>query len=492
MHVHRHNQVNRIELGFAHMKTLSNPEWPTALARFGFMGREEVATRHHQDWSGLTPTVPWGIVYPRNTEEVAAVLQWCHEHQTPVVTQGGLTGLAGGAHPTPDCLVLSTEKLCGIRHVDPVMCTLTAWAGTKLQDIQQAAEAAGLYFPIDLGARGSCTIGGNLATNAGGNKVIRYGMTREQVLGLECVLADGSVLSGMNQLLKNNTGYDLKQLLIGSEGTLGVITQVVLRLQAKPRHQQSAMCRCENFDQVLATLQHCRQRLGPGLLAFEVMWPEFIQCMTDGLPKLRYPFTDKNGFHLLIEEGHFSTSADSGGLSACLGELLESAVLSDVVIAHSQQDNLDLWAIRDSVAEYGQVLGPVIGFDIGLPASAMVATTQTMVAAIRQQWADAVVLFFGHIGDSNLHVVVHVPGLGHEEQPHHAVEALVYPLVAQVHGSVSAEHGVGLIKKPYRYCSRQPHEIALMQTIKNALDPLHLLNPGKIFDRSASTPNLPP
>jgi len=437
--------------------------------------------KHQQDWSDLPPIVPLGVVYPRNTQEVAQVIQHCQRHHTPVVTQGGLTGLAGGAHPSENCVVLSTEKMCGITHVDPVMGTLTAWAGTRLQDIQQAAEDAGLYFPIDLGSRGSCTIGGNLATNAGGNKVIRYGMTRDQVLGLECVLADGSVLSSMNHLLKNNTGYDLKQLLIGSEGTLGVITQVVLRLQAKPLHQQSAMCRCETFEQVLHTLQHARKSLGPGLLAFEVMWPEFIQCMTAGLPQLRYPFAQKDGFHILIEEGHFSTDPQAGGLQNCLGELLDTGVLNDVVVAQSEQDNHHLWAIRDSVSEYGQVLGPIIGFDIGLPAPVMHQTAQDMEAAIRQQWPNAVILFFGHIGDSNLHVVVHVPGLG-AAQPHLAVDLLVYPLVEKAHGSVSAEHGVGLIKKPFLHCSRQPAEIALMQTIKLALDPEHLLNPGKIFD----------
>jgi FAD/FMN-containing dehydrogenase len=361
------------------------------------------------------------------------------------------------------------------------MGTLTAWAGTPLQEIQNAAEAAGLYFPIDLGSRGSCTIGGNLATNAGGNKVIRYGMTREHVLGLECVLPDGSVLSSMNHLLKNNTGYDLKQLLIGSEGTLGVITQVVLRLHAKPLHQQSAMCRCDSFDQVLHTLQHARKCLGPGLSAFEVMWPEFIQCMTTGLPNLRYPFAQKEGFHILIEEGHFALHPQGGGLQNCLAELLESAVLCDVVMAQSEQDNQDLWAIRDSVAEYGKVLGPIIGFDIGLPTPAMQASTQAMLAAIHLHWPKAVVLFFGHVGDCNLHVVVHVPGMG-EAQPHHAVESLVYAWVEKVQGSVSAEHGVGLIKKPFLSCSRQPAEIALMKVIKRALDPHHLLNPGKIFD----------
>jgi FAD/FMN-containing dehydrogenase len=420
-------------------------------------------------------------VYPRNTQEVAQVIEHCQRHHTPVVTQGGLTGLAGGAHPIENGLVLSTEKMSGVSNVDPLMGTLTAWAGTPLQEIQNAAEAAGLYFPIDLGSRGSCTIGGNLATNAGGNKVIRYGMTREHVLGLECVLPDGSVLSSMNHLLKNNTGYDLKQLLIGSEGTLGVITQVVLRLQAKPLHQQSAMCRCDSFDQVLHTLQHARKCLGPGLSAFEVMWPEFIQCMTTGLPDLRYPFAQKEGFHILIEEGHFAAHPQGGGLQNCLAELLESAVLCDVVMAQSEQDNQDLWAIRDSVAEYGKVLGPIIGFDIGLPTPAMQASTQAMLAAIHQEWPNAVVLFFGHVGDCNLHIVVHVPGMG-EAQPHHAVESLVYAWVEKVQGSVSAEHGVGLIKKPFLSCSRQPAEIALMKVIKQALDPHHLLNPGKIFD----------
>jgi FAD/FMN-containing dehydrogenase len=419
-------------------------------------------------------------VRPRSTQEVSSALALCNRLRVPLVPQGGLTGLAGGAHPVADCVVMSLERMSGVEEIDAVMGTMTVLAGTRLSEIQEAAEKAGLYFPLDLGARGSCTIGGNLSTNAGGNRVIRYGMARDQVLGLEYVLADGTVIRSLNKMIKNNAGYDLKQLFIGSEGTLGVITRVVLRLQAKPISVATALCGCPDFAAVLSLLKTSRARLGPSLSAFEVMWPSFVECMTNGLPQLRKPFAEAHGVYVLIEASGFDAQGESAHLEGCLASLLEDGVLSDVVIGASESDAQKLWAIRDSVSEYSKVLGPVIGFDIGLPTSSMDTAVVRVQRDIKAQWPDARVLCYGHIGDSNLHVVVNVPSAG-ASQPSHEVDALVYGLVRGLGGTVSAEHGIGLVKKPFLSFTRSAEEITLMRRLKTLLDPHDTLNPGKVF-----------
>lgn len=440
-----------------------------------------IEPRYWHDWSGLAPVQPRALLRPRTAQDIALALQLCNRLGVALVPQGGLTGLAGGAHPIEGCVVLSLERMSGVEEIDTVMGTMTVLAGTPLAEIQRAAEAAGLYFPLDLGARGSCTIGGNLSTNAGGNRVIRYGMARDQVLGLEYVLPDGTIVSSLNKMIKNNAGYDLKQLLIGSEGTLGVITRVVLRLQAKPLSVATALCGCADFEAVIALLKAARATLGPSLSAFEVMWPSFVDCMTAGLPRLRKPFAQPHGVYVLIEASGFHAGAQAAHLEACLSTLLQAGVLEDVVIGASERDAHDLWAVRESVSEYGRVLGPVIGFDIGLPTSAMGQAVVRIQHDVKAAFADARVLCYGHVGDSNLHVVVNVPSAG-ASQPQHAVDGIVYGLVRGIGGTVSAEHGIGLLKKSFLSYTRSPEELALMRRIKTLLDPRNILNPGKVFE----------
>ncbi|MEO8857446.1 MAG: FAD-binding oxidoreductase [Burkholderiaceae bacterium] len=441
---------------------------------------DAIEARYGHDWSGLAPVPPRLLLRPRTTQDVAIALRLCNELAVALVPQGGRTGLAGGAHPVPGCVALSMERMQGVEEIDVVMGTATVLAGTPLAEVQAAAEARGLYFPLDLGARGSCTIGGNLSTNAGGNRVIRYGMAREHVLGLEYVLPDGTVVSALNKMIKNNAGYDLKHLLIGSEGTLGIITRAVLRLQARPLSVASALCGCADFDAVIALLQAARAALGPSLSAFEVMWPGFVDTMTAGLPHLRKPFAQPHGVYVLIEASGFQAGAEAEHLENCLAPLLESRVLTDAVVAASERDAQDLWAVRESVSEYSRVLGPIIGFDIGLPTSIMGEAVGRVQGEVTAAFADARVLCYGHIGDSNLHVVVNIPSRG-AEQPHAEVDAIVYGLVQKLGGTVSAEHGIGLLKKTFLGYTRSAEEIALMRSIKGLLDPRNILNPGKVF-----------
>ena len=456
-------------------------EFETALPPNTVFSGDAIEPKYWHDWSGLTPVQPLALLRPRSTQDIALALQLCNRLGVALVPQGGLTGLAGGAQPVQGGVVLSLERMNGVEEIDTVMGTMTVLAGTPLADIQAAAEAAGLYFALDLGARGSCTIGGNLSTNAGGNRVIRYGMARDQVLGLEYVLPDGTVVTSLNKMIKNNAGYDLKQLMIGSEGTLGVITRVVLRLQAKPLSVATALCGCTDFDAVVALLKAARASLGPSLSAFEVMWPSFVDCMTDGLPQLRKPFAQPHGVYVLIEASGFHEDAEAAHLEASLTPLLKSGVLADVVVAASERDARDLWAVRESVSEYGRVLGPIIGFDIGLPTAVMGEAVARITQDVTARFPDARVLCYGHVGDSNLHVVINVPSAS-AHQPHQAVDAIVYGLVRGLGGTVSAEHGIGLLKKDFLSYTRSPEELALMRRIKTMLDPRNVLNPSKVFN----------
>ena len=440
----------------------------------------DVPERFLSDWSGLAGVRPLALIRPRTTQDVSDALAICSRFKVPVVPQGGLTGLAGGASPVVGGVALSLDLLTGIEEIDPVMATVTAWAGTPLRVIQEAAEEAGLFLGLDLGARDSCTIGGNLATNAGGNRVIRYGMARDHVLGIEVVLPNGVVLTALNKMLKNNAGYDLKQLFIGTEGTLGIVTRVVLRLQARPSFVANAFCACPDFKSVLGLLTLSRRRLGSCLSSFEAMWPSFYDFMTGGLPTLRRPFTQSHGAYVLIEASGFGPIKGDDWLQDVLAEALNEGFLSDALIAQSEREARELWAVRESVSEYGRLMGPLTAFDIGLPTSEMGGFVEAVDAGIKSQWPDAIALAYGHIGDSNLHLVCNVPSAG-MDQPHDAIAALVYGAVRRVGGTISAEHGIGLLKKAYLAYSRTPVEIELMKSIKAMLDPGHIINPGKIL-----------
>jgi FAD/FMN-containing dehydrogenase len=393
-----------------------------------------------------------------------------------------LTGLCGGARAVDGAVALSLERLTGIDEIDPSSSTITVRAGTPLQVVQQAVDAAGFFFPLDLGARGSCAIGGNLSTNAGGNRVIRYGMARESVLGVEVVLPDGTVVDCMNKMLKNNAGYDLKHLFIGSEGTLGIITRAVLRMFPKPACTMAALCAVKDFDSVVALLGSARRHVGPLLSAFEVMWPDYWAIATGRVKNVRNPFPDSaHGAYVLIEALGTDPVADPPRFEAWLGELLEGGTLPDAAVAQSMSDVQSFWGVRDACAEFYQppVIGPHLAFDIGLPVDAMARYRDECKAELAARIPGCQSVFYGHIGDGNMHLLAWVPGAA--EQPEEAVDEVVYELVRRHHGTVSAEHGIGTLKRRWLGHARTPEQIALMRTLKHALDPQNLLNPGKVI-----------
>ena len=419
------------------------------------------------------------LVRPKTTEEVSQVMLWCHAHDVSVVTQGGLTGLVHGSDAAADQVILSLERMRDIEDINPRQRTATVQAGVMLQSLQEAADAHDLNFPLDLGARGSATIGGNAATNAGGNRVIRYGMTRDMVLGLEVVLADGTILSSLNHLIKNNAGYDLKQLFIGSEGTLGIITRLVLRLREKPLSQNMAVVAVPNFAAMGKLLKHMDRSLGGTLSAFEAMWQSFYRLVTTAPAKGKPPISQDYPYYVLIESLGAERESDTARFNAALEAAMEQNLIVDAAISQSDADCHAFWALRDDVGQSMQGGLPVV-FDISLPIDEMERYTENLTATLAAQIGEHKLWIFGHLGDGNLHVVVQVAPQNYlAMRP--KIEALVYQPLAAFRGSVSAEHGIGLEKKPYLSISRSETEIAIMRSIKSALDLKAILNPGKIF-----------
>ncbi|QEW23126.1 putative FAD-linked oxidoreductase (plasmid) [Paracoccaceae bacterium] len=441
---------------------------------------EAIPAKYRADWAGLDPVLPLALARPRDTAEVSALLAACHAAGVPVVPQGGLTGISGAAHPNAGGIVLSLERLNTIEDIDADSGTLTAGAGVILETAQDAARDKGLMLGIDIGARGSCQLGGVLATNAGGNTVIRYGMARDHVLGLEVVLADGTVIDGMNTMLKNNAGMDLKQLFIGTEGLLGIITRCVLRLHPLPPARATAFLGCKDTASTIALLRAARAALGPMLSSFEVMWPSFFHYMSKATG-LGSPLAGEHGAYIIIEATGFDDTYTRETLERFFETAFEQGLVEDGVLASSVKEERALWSVRESPAEYETVLGPVIPFDVGIPIARMEEAVAAIEAGIATLYPTARALSYGHIGDSNLHVVVNVPEAG-RDQPHGPVKAKVYEIVRSLGGTISAEHGIGAIKRDYLAYSRTPAEIALMRQIKKLLDPKGILNPGKGFD----------
>ena len=445
----------------------------------GVLTGEDVTSRS-DSWPPTGGCQALAIVRPGDTEEVSEVLKLCHEHGQPVVTHGGMTGLVGGTKASPNEIALSLERMKNVDPVDSVNRTITVQAGVALQTVHEAAENAGLLFPLDLGARGSATIGGTIATNAGGNGVIRYGMMREQLLGVEAVLADGTVISSMKNVIKNNTGYDLKQLFVGSEGTLGIITRAVLRLRPLPRSQNTALVAIDNFDKLGQFLKDMDSALGGTLSAFEVMWNDFYTLIVGNGEKHGLPLEPSYAFYVLVESSGGDKEGDMSRFESALEEALDDKLIVDAVIAQSKQQRNDLWGIRDDVEGLFESLFPPIAFDISLGIPQMEDYVEEVRTRLSDKWENARMVVFGHLGDGNIHLGLGVGSL--EPEVVHAVEHIVYEALGRRGGVISAEHGIGLDKRAYLAHSRSAEEIALMKTIKLAIDPKNILNPGKILD----------
>ncbi|AYD04127.1 FAD-binding oxidoreductase [Neorhizobium sp. NCHU2750] len=449
-----------------------------AIVGDGFVKQGDgIPQRNWSDATEIPPLCPAALVLPGSTEEISKVLAACSAAGQTIVVQGGLTGLAGGARPQPGEIALSLERMQGIEEIDVASRTMTVRAGTPLYQVQDAAKEAGLHYGVDLGARGTCTIGGNVATNAGGVQALRYGVTRRNVLGIEAVLSDGTVLNGLNKLMKNNTGYDWPQMMIGSEGTLGVITRVCLSLSPAPPALQTALCAAASVADAAKALAELDRQFPGQLMTFEGMWREYME-VTDTYTSLPEPFDPRTELTLLIEAALGDDQAAQDRFTEVLASLLEEGLISDALVSQSLQDRQHFWAYREANYEFDRLIPGSAQFDISLPMNRM----DDAIAEMRRQIASlapgATMIAYGHMADSNLHLAI-LPADAADDLG--AAVTAVYDVVGQSDGSISAEHGIGILKRPYLSRSRSPEELALMRRLKNMLDPADILNRGRIL-----------
>ncbi|CAJ0789400.1 putative FAD-linked oxidoreductase [Ralstonia psammae] len=446
------------------------------LGEGGTVRDEDIVSAYAGDWSEAPKQSPRLVLLPQTPQQVAAALDVCSRFRQPVVVQGGLTGLAGGGTPRTGEIALSLSRLNRIEEIDAVGGIAVVQAGVVLEALQQRVEEHGWSFPLDLGARGSCQLGGNAAVNAGGNRVIRYGTMRAMVLGVEVALPNGTLLTMLNRVEKNTTGIDLKHLFIGSEGTLGVITRLVLKLSPKPTSSCTALCAMPSFSAAAQLLRRARMAL-PSLSAFEVMWADFMAAAIQ-VASLRQPFSVEAPVYVLIETQGANEEEERRQLEAFLGEALEAEAVMDVIVAQSLDGKDQLWQYRETVGELLAQMKPHAAFDVGIPMAAMETFVESTREVLTQRFPEQRHLFFGHIGDGNLHVL---SGPHMTDENLHCVEDIVYTAVREVGGSISAEHGIGVIKKAFLHNSRSTEEISLMRSLKALLDPDSILNSGRIL-----------
>lgn len=434
--------------------------------------------RYASDQSGLEGALPLAVLRPASVETLSRAMALCAEAGIAMIPQGGRTGLSAGGCAVAGSVVLSSERMTGVIEVDPDAMTLTAWAGTPLQVVQEAARAHGLDYPVDIGARGTATLGGTIATNAGGIRVLRNGMTRQNVLGLEAVLADGRVVSRLGKLVKDNAGLDLKQLFIGSEGILGVITRAVVQLRPYAPQSALALLALPDHAAALRCLASARSRFAERLSAFEGMWPDYWTFVCHRTSLTRSPFSGEHGFYVLIEVEVPTDGADDT-LERWFEDLFEAGLVEDGVLAQSLAEMNGLWRIREAVGDVDADFGPHINFDLGIAPSRLGLFCDACDAILADTDGVTGTLKVGHIGDGNVHLLV-----AHEEDDAAAeeIERRVYGLVSQWDGTVTAEHGIGRIKRAWLRCSRSQEEIALIRMIKAQLDPKGLLNPGVMIE----------
>jgi D-lactate dehydrogenase (cytochrome) len=438
------------------------------------------------DWRRRFTGKALAVLKPASAEEVAAVIRLCNRFRVPIVPQGGNTGLVLGSVPDESgkAIVLSLTRLNRIRAVDAINNTMTAESGCILEHLQNAAAEADRLFPLSLAAEGSCTIGGNLSTNAGGTAVLRYGNTRELCLGLEVVTAQGEIWNGLSGLRKDNTGYDLRDIFIGAEGTLGVITAAVLKLFPQPRAQLTALAAMPTPDDALRLLSLAQEKCGAALTAFELMSDFCLQLVAKHFPQMRVPFRQTYPQYVLLElSDNESEDHANAMLESVIGDALEQGLIQDAAVASSIAQSKALWNLREHIPLAQAEEGKNIKHDISVPISRIGDFIRATDAQLQQSFPGCRLVTFGHLGDGNLHYNVSSPEHGSDEAflaQQEAVNRVVHDSVHEFDGSISAEHGLGALKRDEIRRYKSDIEMRLMQSIKHALDPLDLMNPGKV------------
>lgn len=450
----------------------------------------EEARPYLTDWRKTRTGLALAVVKPANTQQTAAVVRLCAQHGVPIVPQGGNTGQVAGATPdaSSTAIVLHTGRMNRVRDIDPLNNTMVVEAGCVLQNVQEAARSAGRLFPLSLGAEGSCFIGGNLATNAGGTQVLSYGNARELVLGLEVVLPSGEIWDGLRQLRKDNTGLSLRDLFVGSEGVLGVITAAVLRLYPLPRAEHTVLLALRDIEAAAEVFQRARARFHFTLTGFEVMSGACLALVTEIFPDLRSPFqpeADQHGrcYALLEVAEHEGADGAELALSDFCEEAWEGGLLEDAAIATSGAQRKEFWNLRESITLALATTGYCVKHDISLPISAIPAFVQDNTTRLAADFPQARLMMFGHLGDGNLHYNVLLPDSESAawESLETDIQQCVHDHVVQLGGSISAEQGIGAKRMQDLERYKSPLELRLMRAIKQAMDPMGIMNPGKLI-----------
>jgi len=439
---------------------------------------DQASERSSGPWMGNQNLNVKGIVMPSNTEEVSAIMALCNDLGQPVIAVGGSTNLTFALQSQPDDLLLSLEKMNLIHEIDTESKVAIAEAGVIIENLQNAVAKHQLLYPVDWGARGSAMVGGSIATNAGGIQVLRYGTTRSQVLGLEVVLPDGRILSSLNKMIKDNAGYNLKHLFIGSEGTLGIITKASLRLVSRPVTRNTAMVAVGSFQKIIDFKNYLDVQLMGTLSSFEILWQEYYQLMTTSPSPYNPPISQDFPFYILFEAQGNDNKKDEQHFQKIIATALEEEYIIDGAIAFTESDHLWFWGIRENV-EIVMAKGPLYVFDVSLPIPKMEQYCIILKQQLNHEFSNYEIYIFGHLGDGNLHI-----GIRLEEAfgtNRHKVEQLVYDPLTKINGSITAEHGIGLEKKAWLHISRSETEIGVMKELKKMFDPNDILNRGKVL-----------
>ena len=463
-------------------------EAATLLGPRGFTRDAELLEPWLTDWRGRFTGKALGLASPSSTDEVAAFVKLCARHAVPIVPQGGNSGMSGGATPDTSgrAVLLSLRRMDAVREIDADAMQVTCEAGFILQNLHELAEKHRLRFPLTLGGKGSATIGGLVSTNAGGTQVLRHGTMRAQVLGLEAVMADGSVLDTLTPLKKDNRGFDLKQLLIGSEGTLGIVTAATLRLLPEIGGRRVVWAGLPSLQHARKLLLHCEKRAGDALEGFEVVPAHSLGAVLDHMPDARTPLEGEHAWHALIElvAADGATDALQDLAETMLGEALEEGLIEDAVIAASETQAEAFWLLRDSIAPAERAIGPAMQHDISVPVAKMADFVESVSPQIEQRFPGTRAVAFGHLGDGNVHFHVLAPAGSTrgdwERSEGKTIGAYVHDKVTEWGGSISAEHGIGQVKRDELGRLGDPTSLAIMRAVKQALDPHGLLNPGKL------------
>ena len=440
---------------------------------------EDLKSRYVHIWQMEESLLAKAVLLPIDTTEVSEIMKIAFRYEQIVVVHGGLTNLVSSTNTQPDDLVISMEKMNHIQEVDPESRAMTVQAGTILENIHLAAQESSLLFPLSYGAKGSAQIGGAISTNAGGLRVLKYGMTRSLVLGLEIVLANGTILSSLKKIIKDNSGYDLKQLFIGSEGTLGIVTRAILKLEEAPISRVSALVGMDNYTQVIQLLKYLDAGMAGTLSGFELIFQETYAGMTNPSNGYAKPLVGDWKFLVLIEGLGGDQKKNHERLEGLLSQAMEQEMISDGVMAHSESDLEWFWKIREDVHVIIRPEPFVQLFDVSVPIGAIGAYAESVISKLQKLTSVTNVYTFGHVADGNMHFIVGKMDDGVDLKKQ--INDIVYLPLKELAGSVSAEHGIGLDKKEYLSLSKSQAEIELMKKIKLTLDPKNLLNRGKIF-----------